>query len=199
MSFNNFSNVCPADCTTDFVFPVLPENPDCQDYVKESQLTDVMISPGKVGTVGKLAPVSGWVVGTHTVTAESANIDNTDTTNTNVKHLVGIGGVAAPEKTIVTVAKRRRKTIRKRWTVTFNIPALDHEQREFLRSLECNPDNFTFWFLNEAHIYGSADGITPCFVDVDLPLDPAEDAIEEGILTIEFEGRVHFERKVNPF
>lgn len=194
-----FSNVCPADCDTDFVFPILPDDPDCQDYIKESQLTDLYISPGKLGAAGKLAPVSAWVDGVHTVTPEPTNIDNSDTTNVYVKHLVGIGGMPVPEKTIINLPKRRRKTLRKNWTVTYNFPNLDHTTREFLRSLECNPDNFTYWLVNEAHIYGNATGIVPVFVDVDLPLDAADDAIEEGILTLEFEGRVHPERKENPF
>lgn len=199
MALTPFDNICVA-CDTEFVFPAVEQNQDCNDYIYESQIEAVIISPKAKGTTGKVLPFSDW--DTHTnyaITATTANFDNTAGDNTKCIRFCGIGGVAVPDKTVVRVAKRRDKTLRRRYTLELRIPNLTHQMRELLRGIQCNPTDFTFWYENERHQFGENDGIIPVFADADLPLGAGEGDIEEGVLMLIFEAKVAPERRINPF
>lgn len=190
---------CPEDCSTEFLFKTLDADQDCPGTIEESQLTDLWISPKKTGATGKVLPFSGWTANTYTITGELANIDNSNTDNTKCKNLAIVGGVAVPDKTIITVHKRLRKTIRRRYTLQAQVFNLSHAQREFVRSLQCNPTNFTFWFGNQAYVWGKDTGIIPVFSDADLPLGAGEGDFENATILLEWEAKIDPERRENPF
>lgn len=192
-----FSNVCPADCTEEFLFPALDADQNCAGKPNLSQITDIWIKPNTAADA--TVPFEDWVDGSFTVTANPDAIDNAVTNNTKVKWITGIGGIDAPDKTVVRVHKFQDVTLKRRFTLTYQIFNLSDAQYEFLRALQCNPTSFTYWYGNTAHVYGKAEGITPVQTDVDFILGAGEGDVEQANLTLVFEARVDPERKANPY
>lgn len=195
MAQTAFSNVCPADCSTDFEFPALDTDQNCAGVPNLSQLTDLWISPND----SELSPFANWVDGGFTILANPTAIDNSVTDNSKVKWLTGVGELPAADKTVVTVQKFQKVTLKRSYVISFTIYNLSNAQYEFLRALQCNPTNYTFWYGNSAHVYGKSTGIIPVQTDVDFPLGGGEGDVELATLTISFESRVDPERKSNPY
>jgi hypothetical protein len=197
MALTLFSNVCPDGCSVDFEYPALDTDQNCPGDLNLSQVTDWWIKPNEAADTQ--VPFENWVDGGYTVLANPDSIDNTDTTNAKVKWLTAIGEVPASEKTVFTVQKFQKVTIKRVFTLTLTIYNLSNLQYEFLRALQCNPTNYTFWYGNSAHVYGKATGIIPTFTDVDFPLGAGEGDVELATVTITWESKTDPERKSNPY
>lgn len=197
MAQTTFSNVCPADCSEEFFFQALDADQDCPGIPDLSQITDLWIKPNTADS-GEV-PFTGWTDGVYTLTANPTAIDNSVTDNSKVKWLAVIGGIDAAEKVTARVHKFQDVIVKRRFTLTATILNLSDAQYEFLRSLQCNPTNYTYWYGNSAHVFGKATGITPVFTDVDFPLGAGENDYEQATLTLVFEARVDPERKSNPY
>lgn len=197
MAQTDFIKICPDDCTNGLQFPALDADQNCPGLPNLSQITDVWIKPNEAADTE--VPFDDWVDGSYTVTSNPSAIDNTVTDNSKVKWLTGIGEIPAAEKTVIRVQKFQDVTLKRRYTLTFTIYNLSHAQYEFMRALQCNPTNYTWWYGNTAHVYGKATGIIPVFTDVDLPLAGGEGDVENAVVTIIFESKVDPERKENPY
>lgn len=195
MALTAFYNTCPDDCNTGFEFPALDTDQNCASVPSLSQLTDLWISPND----SALSPFANWVNTGFTILANPTAIDNSTTDNSKVKWLTGIGGLDVPEKTVFTVHKRQKVTSKRLFTLTWQVFNLSNAQYEFLRSMQCNPTNFTFWYANDTHVWGKSTGIVPVSTDVDFPLGAGEGDVEQATLTIQFEAKVDPERKSNPY
>lgn len=195
MAQTAFANVCPADCSTDFEFPILDTDQNCAGVPNLSQLTDLWISPND----SALSPFANWVTSGYTILANPTAIDNSVTDNSKVKWLTGVGGIDAAEKTVIRVQKFQDVTLKRRYTLTWTIYNLSNAQYEFLRALQCNPTNYAFWYGNSTHVFGKSTGIIPVLTDVDFPLGAGDGDVELATLTIAFESRVDPERKSNPY
>lgn len=197
MALTLFSNVCPDSCSEDFSFLATDTDQDCAYVPDLSQIGDLWIKPNEA--IDSRVPFNNWVDGGYTVLANPLAIDNTDTINAYVKWLTGLGGVAASEKTVFTVQKFQKVTIKRVFTLVLTIYNLSNAQYEFLRSLQCNPTNYTFWYGNSAHVYGKSTGIIPTYTDVDFPLGEGEGDVELATVTITWESKTDPERKSNPY
>lgn len=197
MALTLFSNTCPDNCSTEFDFKALDTDQDCASVPSLSQLTDLWMKPNSAsaGTV----PFQNWVDGGYTVLANPSAIDNTTTDNSKCKWLTGIGGIDVPDKTVFTVHKRQKVTAKRLYTLVWNVYNLSNAQYEFLRSLQCNPTNYKFWYANDTHVWGKSTGIIPVSTDVDFPLGTGEGDVEMATLTIQFEAKTDPERKSNPY
>ena len=195
MALTSFSNNCPPDCSDEFEFLALDTNQDCPFIPPLSQIGDVWFVPNG----SDMYPFANWVDGGYTVLANPTAIDNTDTVNAFAKWITGIGEVAASEKVVFTTHKFQKVTIKRVFTLVLTIYNLSNEQYEFLRSLQCNPTNYTFFYGNSFHVYGKATGIIPTFTDVDFPLGAGEADVELATLTITWESKSDPERKSNPY
>lgn len=197
MAVTLFSNTCPDNCSTAFDFLALDTDQNCPGELNLSQVTDLWMLPNEASDAQ--APFSNWVDGGYTILANPTGIDNTDTTNAKTKWLTAVGEVPASEKTIFTVQKFQKVTTKRVFTLTLTVYNLSNAQYEFLRSLQCNPTNYTFWYGNSAHVYGKATGIVPTFTDVDFPLGAGEADVELATITITWEAKTDPERKSNPY
>lgn len=192
-----YFNICPADCSTEFFFGALDADQNCPGDPKLSQITDLWIKPNTAGS--STVPFTSWTDGSYTLTANPTAIDNTNTDNTKVKWLTVVGGIDAPDKTVVRVHKRQDVTTNRRFTLNLVIYNLSNQQYESLRQLQCNPTSYTFWYGNDAHVFGKDTGLIPVQTDVDFPLGAGENDVEQANLTIVFESKVDPERKANPY
>lgn len=175
MAYNDWCNC--VTCDTQFVFAALPDDPECDEAIYESQICGVIVLPLTASLPTDWTDAAEW----------GTLINNSDTSNIAAKYLTVKGGVPVPEKTIVEVAKGVKKVTTKTYTFNGDAYNLDGVTREFLRSLECNPDNYRVWFETlHGNLFGGANGIRPNFTDADLPLDPADDAVELGNVQIEW-------------
>jgi len=197
MAQTTFANVCPADCSEEFFFQALDTDQNCPGIPDLSQITDIWIKPNTAD--GAEVPFTAWTDGVFTVTANPTAIDNTVTDNSKVKWMTVIGGIDAAEKVTARVHKFKDVIIKRRFTLSATILNLSNAQYEFLRALQCNPTNYTYWYGNTAHVFGKAEGISPVFTDVDFPLGAGENDYEQAVLTLVFEARVDPERKANPY
>lgn len=197
MALTLFSNTCPTDCSTEFDFPALDTDQNCASVPNLSQLTDLWMHPNSLSD--SVVPFQNWVDGGYTVLANPTAIDNSVTDNSKCKWLTGVGGIDVPEKTQFTVHKRQKVTAKRLYTLTWTIYNLSNAQYEYLRSLQCNPTNYTFWYANDTHVWGKSTGIIPVATDVDFPLGAGEGDVEMATLTIQFESKTDPERKSNPY
>lgn len=175
MAVNNF---CLCDtCETEFLFPALDADQNCAGSPSLSQVTGILIIPTGVTLPTDWESKEDW----------EEVIDNGDTVNSSGKYLTGIGSVDAPDKTIVTIAKGVQEITIRTYTLLLEVFNLSDAQYEFLRSIQCNPNNFTFWMENAgSHLFGGEEGISPTLTDVDFPLASAENDMEKATLTIQW-------------
>lgn len=175
---NNFCNC--TTCDTEFLFPALDVDQNCIGDVSLSQVVAVLI------LADGATPPSDWT----SKTAWADVVDNNDTSNSFVKYVTGVGFVETPEKTQLTVAKGVTINTIKTYTLTLEVFNLSNAQYAFLRSLQCNPTNYTFWIENAGgHLYGGSDGILPFLTDVDFPLLGGENDVEKAVLTIRYRSK----------
>lgn len=161
---------CPADCDTALTLGAIDVNQDCTNYVqKYSQVCDLIITPD-----GANAPLD-WS-SAPTVTAVANEVDNASTAGGVSKHLVGEGGIPAPEKIIDEYPKRKSKTNTRVYTLTFTVKNLSADQYDFLRQLQCGSDAFTVQYADVGgYIYGGSTGIDILSIDVDFPKGEGRD------------------------
>lgn len=175
---NNFC-LCET-CETEFFFGALDADQNCAGEPSLSQVCGVLIVPNSATLPSRWDDKEAW---------ESV-IDNDSEDNSFGKYLTGVGGVAEPEKTTVTVAKGVQLTTIRLYTLLLEVYNLSDTQVAFFRALQCNPKNYTFWIENvSGHLYGGAAGIAPTLTDVDFPLGAGEADIEKAILTIQWRAK----------
>lgn len=170
---------CPTDCSTPLLLPAIEQVQNCTNYKQAfSQISDLIIVPDG-------APDPLDLTGAPDAALVAASIDNMNVDNTKSRHIVGEGGVAAPEKITDEYPKRQSRTVFRTYTLTFNIKNLTDAQYEFLRALQCGWTGFSFYYANVGgHLFGDAGGILPASVDVDFPLAEGRDDKEIATLTI---------------
>lgn len=173
---------CPADCDTALVLGAIDVNQDCTSYQqKYSQICDLIIQPDSAN-----APLD-WT-GAPTVTAVLNEVDNASALGTFSKHLVGEGGIPAPEKVADEYPKRKTKVNFRLYTLTFLVKNLSDAQYDFIRQLQCGSTDFKIWYANVGgHIYGGTTGIDVLSIDADLPLSEGRDDKESATITITWE------------
>lgn len=192
MPLNNILTGCPADCDDDNLLPAIDVNQDCTSYPQTlSQVSDLYIIPTAADDI-----MASWST---TPTAVTDAIDNTIEDNTKAKWLVGIGGIAAPDKTTTDYPKLKRKNDERLYTLTFRVLNLSDAQYNFLRQLQCGWTGFTFYYGDLAdYVYGIAGGLVPEFIDVDFPKGEGNSDKNVGILTLQWRADGDPERRVNP-
>lgn len=173
---------CPADCDSTLTLGAIDVNQDCTSYQqKYSQICDLIIMPD-----GATEPLD-WT-GAPTVTAVTGEVDNADTVGGKSKHLVGEGGIAAPEKVVDEYPKRKTKTSFRTYTLTFVVKNLGDDQYDFLRQLQCGDTQFVIWYANVGgHIFGGANGVDIDSIDVDFVYSEGRDDKEQATIIITWE------------
>ena len=186
---------CPADCDATFTLGAIAVDQDCTNYTqKESQVSDLVITPSTA-----LALPLEWG-GAPTILVTEREIDNSDVLGEKSKHIVGEGGLAAPEKTVDQYPKNKSRTTKRTYTLTFNIKNMTDDQYEFLRQLQCGWTDFVFWYATVGgRIFGGANGIEPDAIDVDFPLSEGRGDKEVAVLTLTWSADGDPDRGDSPF
>lgn len=194
-TINQFSVVCPTDCTTTLQLPILDAEQNCTPIPKKSQICDLYIKPN----TATVTPVSGWTDGVYTITPEPTNINNADVTGTAVKWLVGEGGVAEPSETVVELAKFVDVVSEREFVLEFVVKNLSDAQYDFGRAIQCGNTDFTFWYSSPSYTYGSATGIVPTSAKAVFPKGAGRDDVDQMTLRFTFKSITDPDRKANPF
>lgn len=189
---NTFAISCPTDCTTGLTLPVLPET-YCQLTPKRSEI-DLLIFKGADAGPADMSVSANW----------TGKIDNTDNTGDLMKYLIGKGSVAAPETTIVTVARDEEVITDRVYTLTYEVSELsDASTYAFLRTLQCGSLKPNIYYGRKGgFLYGKLgttdDGIEINSIKVDMPKEAGKEAIDKAILTIKWSAITDPDRVVNP-
>ena len=166
-----------GDCSTDFLLPALPTDPNCVAGYQKSEITILLMMPTNATKPTDWTSRTDWE-------AVLAN-DNTD--NTKGKYLRGIGSLPAPEVTTVRVVDAVDIITYKEFTITHKIRALTDVKYNYLKSLQCNPTNYTFWYYTKAdYLFGGSTGIQPFSTDVNFIYDEGKTSIVEAQLVIKW-------------
>lgn len=178
----NYFLTCQSECSPDVHWGSISQLQDCTSYpVLDSQVSDLVLVPFCADD-----PFSWADPDTPAYLANS--IDNTNTTGTKAKRLVGRGGVAIPEKNVESLPRNRKVIHRKVYTLTLEVLNMSDDQYAFLRQLQCGWLGFTFYYLNlGGFMFGEQGGIKPLFMDVDFPLGSGNSDKQRAVLTIEWE------------
>ncbi len=192
MPINTTLTTCPADCDDILLLAAIPAVQDCAAYPQTlSQVGHLYIMP-----TGATNPWTSWS-GTPTLTANS--IDNTEALNAKTKWLVGIGEIAAPEKTVVPYPLKKAKTTDRLFTLNFRILNMSAAQYEFLRQIQCGSLGFTFWYADLGDwLYGLTGGLEPEFVNVQFPKPGGNTDKNSATIILSWRANADAERRVNP-
>jgi hypothetical protein len=182
-TFNSWSDITwPSNtaCTT-LNLGAIPADQNCLLVPPLSQVSDLYIQPD-----GASAPFD-WTDPAAPAAPAMSGIDNTATDNSATKWLVGKGGVEAPEESLYTGPKLKKKVVRRLYTLQFEVEVTNDDQRDFLRQLQSGWSEFTFWIGTLGNnLFGDSTGIIPSFVNAQLPLDPGDEDYEKGTIIIEY-------------
>lgn len=191
-----FAELCSLDCAP-HIYPALSVDQNCNGIPNISELTDLWIKPN--GAAIAEIPFSNWGTTTDTqITFNAIAVDNTVIDNSKVKWLTGVGNIAAPEKVTLAGVKGSEFILHRTYTVSYTITNLSDLQYDFLVSLQCNPLDFTYWYANEAHVFGKEMGISPLSVDVDFIYAEGQTSVESATLVLKFRSKRDPERRNNP-
>lgn len=172
---NTFDNLCGNGCAA-IELPPLDVDQDCIYELHESQFCGLIMTKGQVP--------EDWGDSAQWETLIANDVSNVDA----AKYLVGMGGMPAPAKETRPAPKGRIKTVKRTYTVTFNVHNLADLQYDFLRTLQCGFTDYRFWIETmSGHLFGGPTGILPSQTDADLPLDAAATSYAEGVITLQFD------------
>ena len=157
---------CPADCATDNVWPAIPAEQECPSYTQSlAQVSGLVIIPDGAPDV-----FDDWAGDNPTQVYTNDSVDNTVADNTASKWLIGIGGVAEPEETLLPYPLLQEVVTERTYTLTHRIFNLSNTMYDFLTKLQCGALNFTFYYNDlGGYVYGVDGGLAPFSVDVDFP------------------------------
>lgn len=188
----NFLTGCGVDCDDVVLLPPIPEVQDCTTYTQTlSQVSDLFLIPDDASDI-----FASWST---TPTLVSGGIDNTNADNTKAKWLVGMGGVAAPEKIVSEYPKLKTRVTERVYTLILNVKQLDATTYEMCRRLQCGWTGFTFYYADLGDwVYGVAGGISPESADCDFPKGAGNTDKNEAVITITWRSDGDPERRVNP-
>jgi hypothetical protein len=187
---------CPSACDQNLFYTSISVDQDCTLVPPLSQVSDLYIEPDGATTAFSFPSAAG-----SNPTGILSAIDNTNTANTRTKHLVGRGGVEAPEEEIYEGAKLKRIISKRVYTLTFEVNLAENGMYNLLRQLQCGGTSFKFRYGTlGGYLLGGSQGITPNFVTARMPLDASNEGRQVGTIVIEFE-TVNGDppRHVNPF
>jgi hypothetical protein len=185
MATNNiFSITCPTTCPTPVPFTSAIEEVDvnCQIAPLKSEVYTLLLQDATLG-----AGVADWTDLADWGTA----IDNADTGGTKVRQLLGVGNVAAPERTVVEMAGHRDKNVVSLYTLVFKVTSLTPQLRDFLRKFQCDTNDPKFWYATVGGIMYGKDvtGIQSSNITVDFVLESGRDAYEYANITLQWQAQ----------
>lgn len=183
MSTINTFLSCPADCSSVFTFPAIAAAQDCTTFDRfYSQVGYIYFIPTTAND-----PLD-WTDPLVPVAESPSEIDNTNTDNTKVKYIVVEGELPVPDKQTEELPLRQMAISGRGYKLVATVKNMTDANREFLRNLQCNPTNYTFYYATVGgNIFGIAGGIVPTFTDADLPLNGGRDDREVGTILINFD------------
>jgi hypothetical protein len=191
MAFNAFITL-PDDCTDDFFLPAMTADQNCTSYVQGlSQICDIWIVPDEATDIfANFATTPTYV---------SGSVDNTVTDNSKAKHFVVIGELPASEKTVTPYPKLKEKTTNRVFTPSLRVLNLSDGNYATLQKMQGGWTGFTFYYADLAgYVYGKQGGISPKFLDVDLPKGGGNTDVNVGIITLKFDASTDPQRRINP-
>lgn len=152
----------PLTLCDDFDIPALPECQDTMSYTQaRSQIAGLLMLP--IGATGPedWTDAADWL----------AVVDNTDTTNTKAKYLVGRGSFLPLNQVEVSLSGGRLVENRERtYGLNFSVLNMNDAHTDFGRKLQNNARKFDFWLQTlDDRIIGGPNGMRPFFVNADFP------------------------------
>lgn len=192
MAINLTLTGCPEDCDDVLLLSAIPASQDCTSYPQTlSQVGHLYIRP-----TGATDPFTNFAT---TPTVTSGGIDNTEALNAKSKWLVGIGDIAAAEKTITEYPLGKKKTTDRVYTLNFRILNLSAAQYEFLRQLQCGTLGFSFYYADLGDwLFGKVGGLEPDFVTVRFPKGEGKEDKNVAIIVLSWRANGDPIRRVNP-
>jgi len=158
----------------------LPALPECDELTippRLSQVCGLLLLPK-----GAEGPAS-WVL----VSDVEAIIDNTDTSNSAGKWLVGRGSVGRPSEVVVELGKIHRQVSHRIYTLEYEVNIRENGVYAFLQTLQKNYTGFTFWYNTlGGRLFGGSAGIEPDFVTAWTEYSEEADALERGFIQIQW-------------
>lgn len=175
--FENIFCICDKDSCGSSYYPAIGDLQDCHNTIFSSEISGIILLPTGAAAPTNWQTLAGW----------TGVIDNSDNMNGFAKYFTGIGDVPIPQKTFIENAKGYKRITDKLYSTTIDVLSLHESMYTFLKYLQCNPRNYTFWLHTVSnHILGGATGIVPSFSQVDFPYERGEDGLQKGIVNIEW-------------
>lgn len=159
----------------------IPALPVCQDGIayrqKRSQIGGLILLPIGADRPSDWTDAASWL----------EIIDNTDTTNTAAKYLVGRGSFALSQQVELNLASGRYVANRERaYRLAFNVANMNDAHTEFGRKLQNNIRAFDFWVQTiDDRIIGGEFGMRPFFVNADFPFAEGNNDRENMAVTLD--------------
>lgn len=178
MSYNPFT-VLPITLCDATDLPAFAQCQDTTTYLQyRSQVGGLLILPVGATPPDDWENESDW----------SGVVDNSDTTNTNAKYLVGRGSFLPNSQTDINLSGGRLLEVRERfYRLVFTVLNMNDGHADFGRKLQKNVRNFDVWIQTIGdRIIGGSTGMRPIFVNADFYFNEGEADREQMIIVMDF-------------
>lgn len=178
MSYNPFT-VLPENVCEENSMPALDECQDGTSYPQRlSQVCALILLPVGAEKPSDWTTIEGW----------EGIIDNSDTTGTKGRYLVGIGSFLPESQVVVNLAESRKTEVRDRgYRARHRVLNMSAAHRSLGRKIELGYKDFDVWLETVGgRVIGGAEGMRPVFVDANFPFDGGNGSREVLELAFDF-------------
>ncbi len=148
--------ICPTDCSTNL--PVVSFD-RCNPQALASEITKIYIAKPTAEPFEDVEDPLEWgkrISETNTVPGAP---ENTTPVGDLIRPLTVIGDRPTPATVVKDLSNRRKKTIRKDFTINFTVDDITQENLDMQRSSECG-GAVRFWYeIAGGRLFGGTDGI----------------------------------------
>ena len=172
-------NHLPFNVCDNYDIEQFPVQQDCTNYpLRQSQICGVVCLPTGATLPSDWTTIEGW----------AGVIDNTDTSGTKARYLVGIGSFLPAEKNVVSLAGGRAEYIsERRWQLLFDVLNMNDGHLYFGIMLQGGFKSFNVWIETRGgRMIGGPNGMAPFLVDADTPFGRGENDKERLVIDMAF-------------
>ena len=175
---------CPIDCSGSLEAVSFNE---CAPEIHYGEISKLYVARADAANFSAVDVITEW----------TARLTDTGVAIDDIRTLIGIGELPAPEKTEQAISGNRTIYPPKKFNLLFEVDETNDTNYEFLLASECNL-KFKFWFeTSDGMLYGGNTGIEGVF-NMDAPIPKSREEIAKFMTSIKWTSKNHPLRCLSP-
>ena len=168
---------------------------DCPANITQAEVNSIIAQHPTLGTA-----ITNWpATGQTGLVAGDIVIDNTDATSVALKQFFGVGSIAAPEESLITLNDGQETVLSRKYSLVFTMWDINSATYDWLRKVQCGSIKPKLYYTDRANYgYGVDGGLTTTKWAVSFPKDTGDDAVNRAEITITWNAKNDPDRVVWP-